>query len=165
MDDILFVLGNTHNELEDSVYSKIIGCKKTKNPSVNSKNALKTYKNFEKANKLGIFNSAIGIDLGGLGIAITKMAIASKKGLSIDLKLKNKLSVDQFLFSETQSRILVSVKKNQLANFKKIFNISNYTRIGKCTSTDMIEFRDKKKIVRGKILDLEKSYKQNIKGL
>ena len=87
------------------------------------------------------------------------------KDIAYKLKLKNKLSVDQFLFSETQSRILVSVKKNQLANFKKIFNISNYTRIGKCTSTDMIEFKDSKKIVRGKISDFEKSYKQNIKGL
>ena len=72
---------------------------------------------------------------------------------------------DQFLFSETQSRILVSVKKNQLANFKKIFKTSNYTIIGKCTGSDVIEFKDNKKIIRGKISDFAKSYKQNIKGL
>ena len=122
-------------------------------------------KNFEKANKLGIINSAIGIDLGGIGIAISKMAIASKKGLCIDLKLKNKISVDQFLFSETQSRILVSLKKNKLAIFKKIFKISDYTIIGKCTGSDVIEFKDSKKIIRGKISDFANSYKQNIKGL
>ena len=103
--------------------------------------------------------------MGGLGIAITKMAIASKKGLFIDLKLKNKISFDQFLFSETQSRILVSVKKNQLTNFKKIFNTSKYTIIGKCTGSDMIEFKNNKKIIKGKISDFAKSYKQNIKGL
>ena len=120
---------------------------------------------FEKANKLGIINSAIGIDLGGIGIAVTKMAIASKKGLTIDLKLKNKISVDQFLFSETQSRILVSLKKNKLPNFKKIFKASDYTIIGKCTGSDVIEFKDNKKIMRGKISDFAKSYKQNIKGL
>ena len=93
------------------------------------------------------------------------MAIASKKGLSIDLKLKNKLSVDQFLFSETQSRILVSLKKNKLPNFKKIFKASDYTIIGNCTGSDVIEFKDNKKIMRGKISDFAKSYKQNIKGL
>ena len=43
---------------------------KSKNPSVHNEDALKTYKNFEKANKLGVFNSAIGVDLGGLGVAI-----------------------------------------------------------------------------------------------
>ena len=74
--DILLVLGNTRNELQDSVYSKIIGYEKSKNPVVNSKDALRTYRNFEKANKIGIINSAIGIDLGGIGIAVTKMAIA-----------------------------------------------------------------------------------------
>ena len=48
--DILLVLGNTRNELQDSVYSKIIGYEKSKNPVVNSKDALRTYRNFEKAN-------------------------------------------------------------------------------------------------------------------
>ena len=103
--------------------------------------------------------------MGGIGIAVTKMAIASKKGLTFDLKLKNKISVDQFLFSESQSRILVSMKKNKLANFKKIFKGSDYTIIGKCTGSDVVEFKDNKKIIRSKISDFAKSYKQNIKGL
>ena len=103
--------------------------------------------------------------MGGLGIAVTKMAIASKKGLTIDLKLKTKIAVDQFLFSETQSRIIISMKKNKLVNFKKIFTPSDYTIIGKCTASDVIEFKDNKKIMRGKISDFAKSYKQNIKGL
>ena len=103
--------------------------------------------------------------MGGLGIAITKMAIASKKGLTINLKLKNKISVDQFLFSETQSRILVSIKKNHFTDFKKLFYNSNYEIIGECTGADIIEFKDSKKIIRGKISDFAKSYKKNIKGL
>ena len=40
----------------------------------------------------------------------------------MNLNLKNKISIDQFLFSETQSRILVSLNKNKLANFKKILS-------------------------------------------
>ena len=70
-----------------------------------------------------------------------------------------------FLFSETPSRILFSMKKNKLANFKKIFKGSDYTIIGKCTGSDVVEFKDNKKIIRGKISDFAKSYKQNIKGL
>ena len=79
--------------------------------------------------------------------------------------MKNKISVDQFLFSETQSRILVSIKKNHFTNFKKLFYNSNYEIIGECTGADIIEFKDSKKIIRGKISDFAKSYKQNIKGL
>ena len=164
-DDKIFLLGKTNNDLKHSVYDKIIGARKTNLPNVDNKTALKTYKNFEKANKLKIINSAIGVDLGGVGIAISKMAIASKKGLFIDLKSKNKNSVDQFLFSETQSRILVSIKKNKLQKFKKIFKDSNYICIGKCTGSDLVEFKNGNKIIKSKIEDLSKSYKQNIKGL
>ena len=57
------------------------------------------------------------------------------------------------------------MKKNKLANFKKIFKASDYTIIGKCTGSDVVEFKDNKKIIRGKISDFAKSYKQNIKGL
>ena len=49
--------------------------------------------------------------------------------------------------------------------FKKIFKGSDYIIIGKCTNSDVVEFKDNKKIIRGKISDFAKSYKQNIKGL
>ena len=164
-DDQLFLLGNTYNELTKSEYEKVIGNKKTKIPSVNAKLALKTYKAFEKANKLKIFSSAIGVDIGGLGIAVTKISIASKKGLLVDLETWNKNSIDQFLFSETQSRILVSIKKNNIEKFKKIFHKIYYIRIGKCTNSDKIEFKNGKKIISDKISNFEKSYKKKIRGL
>ena len=57
------------------------------------------------------------------------------------------------------------MKKNKLANFKKIFKASDYTIIGKCTGSDVIEFKDNKKIITGKISDFSNSYKQKIKGI
>ena len=57
------------------------------------------------------------------------------------------------------------MKKNKLVDFKKIFKTTDYTIIGKCMGSDVIEFKDNKKIMRGKISDFAKSYKQNIKGL
>ena len=74
-----------YNELKDSEYEKTFGTGNNKIPTVYAKEALKTYSNYERANKLKIFNSAIGVDLGGIGVAISKMAIASKKGLIINL--------------------------------------------------------------------------------
>ena len=163
--DKIFLLGKTFNELKDSEYEKMFGIEKTKSPNVNAKIAIKTYKNFEKANKLGLFNSAIGVDVGGVGIAISKMAIASNKGLVIDLNSRVKNTVDEFLFSETQSRIIVSIKQNNIKQFKKIFDSTSYILIGNCTGSDMIEFKDGKKIISSKISNFEKFYKQKIKGL
>ncbi len=164
-DDELFLLGNTINELAKSEYERVIGSKNTKLPNVNAKLALKTYKNFEQANKSKIFSSAIGVDIGGLGIAIAKMSIASKKGIMVNLKSRLKNSMEEFLFSETQSRILVSIKKNNVEKFKKIFHDSFYVKIGKCINSDMIEFKNGNKIISDKIINFEKSYKKKIKGL
>ncbi len=163
--DELFVLGKNYNELKDSEYEKIFGTGNNKIPTVYAKEALKTYSNYERANKLKIFNSAIGVDLGGIGVAISKMAIASKKGLIINLKSIKNSSIEEFLFSQSQSRIIVSIKKINVKKFKKIFNTSSYINIGKCISSDTIEFVDIKKIFKIKVSDLEKSYKQKIKGL
>ena len=155
--DELFVL--------DSEYEKTFGTGNNKIPTVYAKEALKTYSNYERANKLKIFNSAIGVDLGGIGVAISKMAIASKKGLIINLKSIKNSSIEEFLFSQSQSRIIVSIKKINVKKFKKIFNTSSYIKIGKCISSDTIELVDIKKIFKIKVSDLEKSYKQKIKGL
>ena len=70
-----------------------------------------------------------------------------------------------FYFLKHKVELLFLLKKNKLPNFKKIFKASDYTIIGKCTGSDVIEFKDNKKIMRGKISDFAKSYKQNIKGL
>ena len=70
-----------------------------------------------------------------------------------------------FYFLKHKAEFLFPWKKNKLANFKKIFKASDYTIIGKCTGSDVIEFKENKKIMRGKISDFAKSYKQNIKGL
>ena len=93
------------------------------------------------------------------------MAIASNNGLEIDLSSLAKSTIEQFLFSETQSRIVVSIKKNNVTNFKKLFGDSNTFKIGTCNDSNLITFRNKNKIYSEKIINFEKSYKQKIKGL
>ena len=163
--DSIFLLGNTKNELLNSEYEKIFGTLKTNTPNVNSKEASKIYKTFEKANKLKIINSAIGVDIGGVGITLIKMAISSYKGLDIYLPTKKNISIEQFLFSETPSRILVSVKKNNITKFKKLFKNLSIAKVGKCNNSEKINFISKKKTYSEKILNFEKSYKQKIRGL
>ncbi len=163
--DLIFIIGKTKNQLQNSEYEKIFGFKKTNLPNVEAKESIKLYKNFEKANKLKLFNSALGVDLGGVGITLIKMAIASNNGLEIDLSSLSISSIEQFLFSETQSRIVVSIKKNNVIKFKKLFGNSNIFKIGTCNDSNLITFRNKNKMYCEKIINFEKSYKQKIKGL
>ena len=163
--DHIFLLGQTRNELLNSEYDKLIGKNNTKHPTVDANKALKIYKSFEKANNLKLFNSALGIDVGGIGITLVKLAIASQKGLEINLSSNKNNSTDEFLFSESQSRILVSIKKEKISIFKKIFKDSYFVEIGKCTDSKKIEFFKKNKSFSDNISNFEKSYKKKIKGL
>ena len=94
-----------------------------------------------------------------------KMAISSYKGLDIYLPSKETNSNENFLFSETPSRILVSVKKNNITKFKKLFKNLSIAKVGKCNNSEEINFISKKETYSEKILNLEKSYKQKIRGL
>ena len=163
--DHIFLLGQTRNELLNSEYDKLIGKNNTKHPTVDANKALKIYKSFERANNLKLFNSALGVDVGGIGITLVKLAIASQKGLEINLSSNKNNSTDEFLFSESQSRILVSIKKEKISIFKKIFKDSYCVEIGKCTDSKKIEFFEKNKSFSDNISNFEKSYKKKIKGL
>ena len=78
---------------------------------------------------------------------------------------KNKLDINQFLFSESQSRIVVSMKKNKENIFKKIFKNTSFTKIGTCIDNKEIIFNYSNKIYLDSIENFSKSYKSKIKGL
>ena len=163
--DVIYVLGETHNELDKSQYENFFRVKKTNIPKVNATKSLDLYKRFEKANKKNLFTSALGVDLGGIGITLIKMSIGSNLGLNINIPKKNKLDINQFLFSESQSRIVVSIKKNKENIFKKIFKNTSFTKIGTCLDNKKIVFNYSSKKYSDTIENFSKSYKSKIKGL
>ena len=163
--DVIYVLGETHNELDKSQYENFFSVKKTNIPKVNATKSLDLYKRFEKANKKNLFTSALGVDLGGIGITLIKMSIGSNLGLNINIPKKNNLDINQFLFSESQSRIVVSIKKKKENIFKKIFKNTSFTKIGTCLDNKKIVFNYSSKKYSDTIENFSKSYKSKIKGL
>ena len=123
------------------------------------------YQRFEKDNKKKLFTSALGVDLGGIAVTLIKMSIGSNLGLNINIPKKHNLDMNQFLFSESQSRIVVSMKKNKENIFKKIFKNTSFTKIGTCIDNKEIIFNYSNKIYLDSIENFSKSYKSKIKGL
>ena len=70
------------------------------------------------------------------------MAIASQKGLKINLSNINKINEDidnnHILFSETQSRIVVTVNSSNKSKFESYFKKNQLSRIGKVISNKKI---------------------------
>jgi len=164
--DLLYIIGDTYEELGGSEYGEINGYENTNIPKVNAKKALKLYLTFSTANKRKLISSAMSIHMGGLGISLSKMAIAGEIGMQIDLSKINSFGLSNTLFSESQSRILISIKQNNKKNFEKLFKNQSMFQIGKCISKENLYINiSKKNYLKVSIGELSTAYKQTIKKL
>ncbi len=130
--DLIYLVGDTNAELGGSEYFSLLGSSGRHVPLVDTKKNAKTYDAVSKAIDAGHVASAIGVGGGGFAVALAKSAIGGRLGAQVDLTTlpgdakKN----DAKLFSESQGRILLSIRRTQQAAFEKLFKGIPLTRIG-----------------------------------
>jgi phosphoribosylformylglycinamidine synthase len=170
--DLVYVLGDTYDELGGSEYFALLGEKDKKEyvgnnvPDVGGEKNKKLYKAFSKCTDAGIIASAISVGRGGLAVALSKSAIAGRLGVEISLeKIKGTTSDDFTLFSESQGRILVSINPKNREKFEKTLKGNSFTLLGKVSKDEKIKIsgRNKKEIVNINVADTLKSYKSTFK--
>ncbi|HWP61769.1 MAG TPA: AIR synthase-related protein [Candidatus Paceibacterota bacterium] len=130
--DVVYLIGETHDELGASAFLALRGEIGANVPAVNAKKNAKAYDAVSAAMQQGLVASAIGLSRGGLGVALAKSAIAGKLGAEVDLShirgtAKNDASI---LFSESQGRMLVSVSRDTQQAFEKQFRGVALTQVG-----------------------------------
>ena len=90
---------------------------------------------FSKTNHNKLITSAISVGLGGLGVALAKMTIASQKGLKVNLSkintINKKIESNHILFSESQSRIIVTINPSKRRKFESYFKKNQLSFVGK----------------------------------
>ncbi|MFC1521159.1 phosphoribosylformylglycinamidine synthase subunit PurS [Elusimicrobiota bacterium] len=139
--DYVCVLGTTFNEMGASEYYRILSevsegdpCIGNKIPKVKSKQALKLYKALSKAMSKELINSSHAVVKGGLGVALAKTAFAGGLGIDADLREVPQRGVDTddcLLFSESNSRLIVTVSDATRYNFEKVIKGCPYAYVGK----------------------------------
>lgn len=150
--DMLYLLGDTYNELGGSEYIAMMSDEYKKDylvdsvPQVDAKKNMKMYRSYYKTIQKGLIASAIPLDRGGLGVALAKTAIAGKLGVDVNLKKlgNNKIPDDVKLFSESNGRILVSVSKDKAATFERVMKNTPVYKIGKVTDDGVMTVRGEK---------------------
>jgi phosphoribosylformylglycinamidine synthase len=143
----VYVLGETDDELGASEYFTMLAEKTGEQaigntaPRVDAKKNLRTYQALEQAIQKGLVASAIGVGRGGLAAALAKTAIAGKLGIMSDLsKLPGSAKQpDSILFSESQGRILVSIRHEAHRAFAALFRGVPLTKIGEVTKKESLE--------------------------
>ena len=142
VDDLVYIIGKTGNEIGGSEFAKIFAINNNNVPQVYKETAKENYNCFSKANQNKLITSAISVGIGGLGIALSKMAIASQKGLKVSLSnintINKKIDNNHILFSESQSRIVVTVNPSNKRKFENYFKKNQLSLVGKIIKSKKI---------------------------
>lgn len=164
--DLIYLLGETKDELGGSEYYKSLGEVGSSVPKVDAKKNLKLYLAYAKAMDAGLIASAIGLGIGGLSVALAKSSLAGMIGVELDLsKLMGDIKRnDSALFSESQGRILVSIDPKNKKEFEKIMSGNSFSEIGKVSDNNKIEISDSNKnVINLKLDKVYKKYKERFK--
>lgn len=136
--DAVYLLGTTRNELGGSEYLAAKGFVGNSVPKVDAPSALKRYRSYHKAVLDGLVASCHDLSDGGLAVAAAETAFAGGFGMSLDLAKvafegegRNDAAV---LFSESASRLLVTVRPEKAAAFEAAMAGTAFARIGEVTS-------------------------------
>jgi phosphoribosylformylglycinamidine synthase subunit PurSL len=148
--DLIYLLGETNDELGASEYYKMLGSIGNNVPMVDLNKNLKTYQALERAIAEELLASSLSVTSGGFSIALAKAAVGGMLGANVSLKdlPGNATGVDSKLFSESQGRILVSVAPKNVPPFEKIIKNIPHTKLGKVSKDGKVVVADgKHKIV------------------
>jgi len=131
--DLVYILGETRDELGGSEWFAQNGSVGSKVPQVNAKKAMKLYRALHKAIKAGLVASCHDCSDGGMGVALAETAFAGGLGIHIDLKdvpYRGKKRNDYILFSETASRFVVTIHPGNQRRFQKVMTGNVFSEIG-----------------------------------
>ena len=134
--DLVYLLGQTRDELGGSEYYAMHGEVGRNIPRVDAASALLRYRTVNAAQAEGLLASCHDLSDGGLAVALAETAFAGGLGLDIDLArvaVDGNMREDRLLYSETASRLLVTVKPGNRERFEALFAGQELACIGRVT--------------------------------
>ncbi len=164
-DDLIYIVGQTFNELGGSEYYKLGGFLGKNVPRVRSRQAKKIFDAVIKTIDLGLVKACHDLSEGGLAVAAAEMAFAGDYGLELDLRKipRKALTRDDIsLFSESNSRFLFEVPERGKNEFEALMKGNACAEIGKITKTPHLRVYGLKGkvVVDSSLSDLQASWKQ-----
>jgi len=167
--DLVYVLGETRDELGASEYYQCFGYTGANVPKVRHERFMKTYRALHRAIARGLIASAHGIYRGGLGVHLAMIAMGGNHGLSVDIARvfsDDPLRTDHLLFSETPGRFLVSLAPENARAFESLFEPGQFACIGEVTDTAVLNVcRGSNSFISVPVSDLKSAWKMPFGGL
>jgi phosphoribosylformylglycinamidine synthase len=168
--DMVYLLGLTGNELGASEYYTLLGHLGQNVPRVDAASALKRYRALNQAQRQGLLASCHDLSDGGLGVALAETAFAGGFGLRVDLRqvrCDGMLREDAVLFSESASRLLVTVHPRHRAAFEELFAGQDVSLLGEINESRELRIigLGGEMLVRADIDDLKEAWQSPLREM
>jgi phosphoribosylformylglycinamidine synthase len=139
--DVIYLFGEDKEELGGSEYLKVIHNKVAgESPTINLDEEKKLQNALLDLIRKGLIKSAHDISEGGIVSALAECCIINQeKQIGCEVEVPIKSRKDFSLFSESQSRIIISVSKDKLLDLErelKLYNVK-FTKLGVVTGSSL----------------------------
>lgn len=165
---LIYLLGETKDEMGGSCYYKIRGFLGHNVPKVDPSQSRKLFKKLQGAIGQGLVKACHDLSEGGLGVAAAEMAFAGGKGVGLDLKSvtnwRHLARNDTILFSESNSRFLIEVSRKKAKEFEKLMDGSCFACLGQVRQDEkfIIKGVNGRKVVFANIFELKKAWQKTL---
>ena len=132
--DAIYMIGTPTNDFNSSEYLRVIhNVKLSPVPIFDMDEEISLQQNLKRIIKRGMIQSAHDISEGGLFVTLLESAMINNLGF--DIETDENFRKDAYLFGESQSRVVLSVKvelEDELVNYLNTNNVA-FTRLGEVT--------------------------------
>jgi phosphoribosylformylglycinamidine synthase len=133
---------------------------------VDAQSALARYRTLHRCMQQRMITACHDLSDGGLGVAVAEMCLAGRQGADIrldDTPALETMSPAELLYSESASRLLVSVRGDRIEDFEDAFRGQICTRIGRTTNDGVlrIEYADRE-LLREHVEELAGAFKATL---
>jgi len=164
--NLLFIVGQTKNELGGSHYYKIQGQLGANVPMVDLEMAPRIAKKICDAIAEGLVASCHDCSEGGLAVALAEMAFAGGLGIKADLRglprAADASRPDVQLFSESASRYILEVEPDNYDAFVKLMLNLPFGQIGKVTEQQklIVKSQDGRAVIDSELHALKQAWQK-----
>ena len=135
--DVIYLLGKSTNDINSSQYlAKICNIEFSPAPYFELEEEFLLQQKIAELIKKKLIQSAHDVSEGGLFITLCESGFNRELGFT--LETKDDLREDAYLFGESQSRVVVTVKADLIEKFENTLGDLPYERIGLVTSGEML---------------------------
>jgi phosphoribosylformylglycinamidine synthase len=168
--DLVYVLGETRNELGGGEYYQLLGAVGLNVPRLDMDRVWPAYPALHRAVREGLVASCRALSRGGLAVHAALVAMAGELGMEIRLDRipsPGRLTPGQGLYSESCGRFLLTIAPENKTRLEAIFSGIPMACVGTVTDVPVFRVTDAggKTVIREDVRGLKESWNMRFGGL